>query len=481
MNFRFLKFSGVFALSFVSLSSLIGCGDDGSDFIDYAMTDTNIRLKNDYKNADGSNKDFFTQGIGEVTPVYYIDGDTTHFRLNDSDNKTLIKARYYGVDTPESTGAVEPYGKAAAEYTKSKIQNAYENGTVVISSLNLTSDAAPSVDSNGRYLCMVWINETTKDAPYDELYLLNLMLVQNGYSQVKNLDDFPEFKDTFTSAEMQARDNKLVMFSGEDDPDYNYGDYQVVSLLDIKNEVVETLKDKNHVNKYENARIRVRGTVAGYTNNILYLEQAFENEDTGEIEYAGINIFTGMQPIPSKYTKINTFLELSGLALTSENFGFQMTDVYSWPVRSGTDENDTVIINSADEIPEEYKIDARVVDAFDLDSENNADHFDYLFNWVELEQDIYIYDGYDSNNTPKEVTLYGKVGGENGREIPVNIYVPFLYTPDEDNKLDKYTSYEEYLGQTFRVSGIYSFHNRTDGTTDYQIVLRDSSDLVRII
>ena len=473
---KFFGFIGVFALAFASLPFAISCGgtqQNENDFIEYSKTDTNIRLKNDYKKADGTSKDFFTQGIGEVTPVYYIDGDTTHFRLNDSTNKTLIKARYYGVDTPESTGAVEPYGKAAANFTKEKISNAFENGTVVISSLNIEADAAPSVDSNGRYLTMVWINETVKDAPYDELYLLNLMLVENGYSQVKNLDDFPEFKDTFLDAETQARNHKLVMFSGKDDPDYNYGDYEVVSLLDLKHEVIKTLEDKNYVNKYENKRVRVRGTVAGWTNNILYLQQAFEDEDTGEIEYGAINIFTSMTSIPTKYRTKNTVLEISGLAQTSENFGFQLTDVYSWPVRTGTDPNDTMILYTPEDIPEDYKIDALKVSAFELDANT-----DYLFTWVELEQDIFIYDGYDSNDTPHKVTLNGKVGGESGREIPLNIYVPFLYTPDASNPNQKYTTYEDYLGKTFHVSGIYSFHNQMDGDISYQVVLRDSNDLV---
>ena len=474
---KFFNFVGILTLSSISLVGLVNCGnqENENNFIDYVTTDENIRLKNDYKNEDGSNKDFFTQGIGQVTPQYYIDGDTVHFTLDDSSNRELIKARFYGVDTPESTGAVEPWGKAASDFTKKTISNAYENGTVVISSLSITEDKAPSFDSNGRYLCLIWVNETVKDADYDQLYLLNLMLVQNGYSQTEKLDEFPEFKETFLAAEAQARDNKLVMFSGKDDPDYNYGDYQDVSLVDLKNEVVKTLEDPTYVNKYENAKVRIRGTVAGFTNHILYLQVAIEDEDTGKIEYAGINIFTGMQAIPQKYTARNTFIQLCGLAQTSENFGFQITDVYSFPRLSPENQNDTTILYSPDEIPEEYQINDRLTSVNDLDK-----NYDYLFNGVELEEDIYITNGYDSNSTPTNVTLYGNIGSASGEKSPINIYVPFLYTPDESKPLEKYNTYTDYVGKTYHVKGIYSFHKQADGDISYQIILRDSNDLVLV-
>ena len=44
------------------------------------------------------------------------------------------KIRFYGIDTPESTGNVEPYGKQASNFTKAKLEEADANGTIVISS-----------------------------------------------------------------------------------------------------------------------------------------------------------------------------------------------------------------------------------------------------------------------------------------------------------------------------------------------------------
>src|SRR5574344_367505 len=54
-----------------------------------------------------SGKDFISQGIGQVTLKTGIDGDTSHFYA--ADGTTIIKARYNGIATPESTGQSQPW------------------------------------------------------------------------------------------------------------------------------------------------------------------------------------------------------------------------------------------------------------------------------------------------------------------------------------------------------------------------------------
>ena len=54
-----------------------------------------------------------------------IDGDTSHFEVSASvDPSGVIKARYLAVDTPESTGQIEEWGKAASRFTKEKLSTA---------------------------------------------------------------------------------------------------------------------------------------------------------------------------------------------------------------------------------------------------------------------------------------------------------------------------------------------------------------------
>ena len=56
----------------------------------------------------------------------YIDGDTTHFYVPKSDDhpEGVLKARYLAVNTPESTGKIEVWGKTASNFTKSKLSSA---------------------------------------------------------------------------------------------------------------------------------------------------------------------------------------------------------------------------------------------------------------------------------------------------------------------------------------------------------------------
>ncbi len=61
----------------------------------------------------------------EVEVKQFIDGDTTHFFVPTSVMENgVLKARYLAVNTPESTGKIEEYGKKASNFTKEKLSNA---------------------------------------------------------------------------------------------------------------------------------------------------------------------------------------------------------------------------------------------------------------------------------------------------------------------------------------------------------------------
>ena len=48
----------------------------------------------------------------ETTVKTFVDGDTTHFNVPSSIvSGGVLKARYLGINTPESTGQIEPWGK----------------------------------------------------------------------------------------------------------------------------------------------------------------------------------------------------------------------------------------------------------------------------------------------------------------------------------------------------------------------------------
>lgn len=473
---KFRKFIVSLFIVILGFCGVTSCAK--STFIDYANTSTEVRLKLDYKDSSGKNRNFYTDGISEVTVFTYIDGDTVHFKMKDSSDTSIIKGRFYGIDTPESTGSVEMWGKSAANFTKNTLSAAK---TIVITSTSLDSYVAPETDSTGsRYLTMVWFSNE-ENASYKDLILLNLLIVQEGYSYVKALDKFPEFSEVFLSAEQQARNNKLNLFSDEKEEGYNDGEYLTTSLLDLKNAVVATLKDSSVENKYNNARVKVRGTVAGYSNNILYLQASFFDENTGLTEYAGINIFCGKTAIPSKYSTINTYLELCALAQENENYGFQLTSVVSFPKTSSAakEENATQILYTADNLPEQYRVHYFTEDALTLDT-----YYDALFSPVTVNDTLVVTGGYKSDSSG-DLTLYTST--VSGSKTNFSIYIPFIYQPFEDNSILKWRDVESFETGTdsdgntitfqYKVSGVYSFHKTTSGKITFQIVLRTSSDL----
>lgn len=443
---------------------MVSCEKE-AEFIDYAA-DSDVKLSLEY---EGHN--FFEDGIGEVDLYTAIDGDTAHFKMAGDEDGDLIKARFYGIDTPESTGKVQEYGKAASNFTKERLKNADENGTIVLSS-PFFEYRKPEADSTGtRYLSLIWINEEKEHAPIEELQCLNLLIVQNGFSWVKNLTEIPDYVDTFTSAENQAREFKLNLFSGQPDPLFNYGDYVDVSLLELKNAVVNSLKDPNYVNPYDGDNVRIQGTVAGYADNILYLQGYFD-EETGSSnpngEYAGINIFTGMTTAPIRFTTKNSYIQLCGVAEDSENFGFQITGVYSLPrVEHNTNENDGKVLFTPDEIEDSLKIKEFTYRPNEL----KAEQFECLFSPVTLTEDVIVTGGYDGDDS---ITLY--LSTLDGTPLDYNVYIPFVYRPDPNDPTLSYRTYEDFIGETFKVSNsIYNFHKTRSGNINYQLIPVDSS------
>ena len=72
-----------------------------ANWVDYASNGS-VKLGLDYVN-----KDFYVDGVGQFSLKTAIDGDTAHFTpLIDSTHQGTMKARFYGIDTPESTGKV---------------------------------------------------------------------------------------------------------------------------------------------------------------------------------------------------------------------------------------------------------------------------------------------------------------------------------------------------------------------------------------
>ena len=457
-------------LILLSTAVLASCGGDSGkkDFIDYAHNGE-VKLALDYHE-----RDFYKDGIVEVTLRTCIDGDTAHFVPKTGTDKTLIKSRFYGIDTPESTGSVQPYGRTASKFTKEKLLNAAANGTIVVSTPAQTYQA-PMPDTTGqRYVSLIWINETKQNASLDELVLINLWIVQEGLSWIKGLDYCPQYQDTFIKAENQAKEFKLKLHSGEPDPDFNYGGYVDVTLLELKREIQKEIAEPDYVNKYDNSNVRVQGTVAGYANNIIYLQNYFSEEEvlriTGETvkggEYAGINIFAGMAlPQNDEFTIKNTYVEVCGNAASSENFGFQISGC-KFPIVPYSDSDSRVLLSAEENIEDPTTGQGHKLHVFDYNVaalEEAAKKYDCaaLYSPVTLSESVKVISAYVSDDKNTTLTL----ADSSNNKLTFKIYVAFQYRPDP-TKYIYYTKAEDWIGHSFLVNEcVYSTHKGTSSST----------------
>lgn len=205
----------------------------------------------------------------EVTVKTFIDGDTTHFHVPTSVMESgVLKARYLAINTPETTGKVEEYGKKASEFTREKLSNA--------TSIIIESDtAAWNPDSTGdRYLVWVWY----KTADMAEYRNLNIEILQNGLA-IANSSAQNRYGSVCMNAIMQARAQKLNVYSGQPDPDFYYG-----SAIEL------TLKElRTHVEDYVGKKVAFNGIITTSSNNTVYIEEYDAETDM----YFGMAVYYG--------------------------------------------------------------------------------------------------------------------------------------------------------------------------------------------
>ena len=261
---KITKFLAIILLLCIAASTLTACEDligslglgGKKDLVDYAGKVT----------LDWSSE----SAKCEVNSVKtYIDGDTTHFFVPTSVNSAgFIKARYLGVDTPESTGKIEKWGKAASKFTRSKLESAV---SIVIES----DDANWNVDSTGdRFLLWIWY-KSSEDAEYRNL---NIELLQEGLA-IANKSASNRYGDTCMAAIQQAKDHKLHINSNDVDPDYFTGNAIPVTLKELRTNAAA----------YEGANVAVEGVITKMYNNGAFIESY--DEETGL--YFGFYMYFG--------------------------------------------------------------------------------------------------------------------------------------------------------------------------------------------
>ena len=269
------RFLLILAISVVMILScaLVACGekpggaDEETPFVDYVS-----QLKLDMDSE--TNKMV-------VTVKTYVDGDTTHF--NDPNNEIsdtgTIKARYIAINTPESTGRIEEYGKKASRFTREKLESA---SSIMIES----NDENWNADSTGsRYLLWIWY-KTSEDAEWRNL---NVEILQNGLALASNTGG-NRYGEIANNALQQAREKKINMYSGIKDTEVYSGDAIAVTLKELRTNL--NVYERDDENSYYNKKVSFDGVIVKDNGNrSIYVESLEVDELTG-LHY-GMTCFYG--------------------------------------------------------------------------------------------------------------------------------------------------------------------------------------------
>ncbi|MGN1163603.1 MAG: thermonuclease family protein [Candidatus Ornithospirochaeta sp.] len=240
----------LFALFVVSVFLFSSCATRGA-------AETVSPMEEEYTPVDWAgmvkfNKDSETKKC-TVSVKSYIDGDTTHFLVPENVVEGgVLKARYLAVNTPESTGKIEEWGKAASRYTKEKLSSAT---SIIIES----DDGNWNLDSTGsRYLVWVWY----RSGEGENYRCLNLELLQEGLALPSSAAN-NRYGSWCQSAVMDAQKAKKLIWSGEKDPDFFYGEAVEITLKELRANIAA----------YDGMKVAFEGVVVANWNNSVYIEE----------------------------------------------------------------------------------------------------------------------------------------------------------------------------------------------------------------
>lgn len=284
---KFILGLGVFVL--LPLSGCVGplptCLelDDPDTLLSTPVTDSfklpqeSLYATRQFTQADGNG-----MMLGAATLKSTTDGDTANFEV--SGYSETVRLRFLGINTPESTAKVEPWGKKASIFVKNILETAHT--VVLINDVNLFGER----DSSGnRFLGFIWYKPSA-DADFR---LLNLEIVEQCFSRnfLFTESSITPYRDKFEEAEARGLECGYRVH-GAADPGYDYS-------TNVEEPTIRYLRD--HYDEYgiteggsSGKQLIISGLVVGQMGDSMVLRDITDvDEVTGEYcsmyAYAGYN------------------------------------------------------------------------------------------------------------------------------------------------------------------------------------------------
>lgn len=382
-------------------------------------------------------------GIEEVTLYQAVDGDTIH--VTDKAG-TILKLRFLGVDTPESTSKVEPWGMAASKFTKNIVKTC---NSLVIQS----EGGAATTDNYGRYLTWVWYQANAGD----DYKLLNLELVQNGYSFGKS-EGLVRYKDVIIAAAAQARNAELKVF-GETDPDYCYNSAIEISLMELRT----SLDANGNESEYYNQKVIFEATVVGLDGKGTYY---FNDTDAESGVTYGIQAYSNQAGTTGYLDTVGNRVKISGTVVYYETGGvYQLTSLI-----------DKIISKNEDNIKlisENYDYELNDITPAELNDTTSEGHNNKLFTIVKL-SNVVVTETYTTTTAGSSsigaITITGTINGE---EVTIRTIVLYDRTGTYEVDSSKRVLASNFDGKTIDVVGIVESFN---GKYQVKLLTMDNVD-----
>ncbi|MBE6750334.1 MAG: thermonuclease family protein [Ruminococcaceae bacterium] len=444
----FQKLISLLAVLCLIVSVFAGCDGkdtdtqktDGSSTVDY-VAETKLNLKSETKKQ-------------EVTVKSFIDGDTTHFFVPESISADgVLKARYMGVNTPESTGKIEEWGKKASLFTRGKLEKAT---SIIVESDN---DQWNVDSTGGRHLVWVWY----KTADSEDYRCLNLELIQNGLS-ISCGTTADRYGTAASNAFQQAKAQKLHVFSGAKDPDFFYGDAYEVDLKGLR----------TNISLYDNAKVAFEGVITRNNNNSVYVESYDAETDM----YYGMSVYYGYETgALLNILKVGNRVRVVGTVTYYETGGTWQVSGLSYREFKPNDPSNTIMIsegNSAANKETSPELFTRgTLDIETMNALNSEETTVKTFEYANLAMSTSIsmknlkvksiYTTHNGGDSDGAMTLSCEANG-----LPIDVRTIVLY--DDNGRL---LTEADFLNKTIDVTGIVDYFSGA-----YQIKVFSAKDII---
>lgn len=259
-----------------------------------------------FAGGDGSPIDINTiDHVGYVSLRSVTDGDTANFIQEGfidpkTNNPISIKTRFLGINTPESTAKVEPWGKKASLFVKGKLEAAQASADSEstpgkkVYNIALVNDVSKfeARETSGRWLAFIWYRNTSS-SPWR---CINLEIVEQAYSknQLFTDSDMCNYRPTFEAADNHNKECGYRVH-GENDTGYDYEEQIYETTLWYVLNHYEDIGISDQTGS-SGTILHIMAQVVGIQGDSLYLRDVVvdpELIEKGKVEYGSLYCYAG--------------------------------------------------------------------------------------------------------------------------------------------------------------------------------------------